>query len=52
MSDEPEKKSQEITKDLFGSKLELKKIYQTFIQVVKNVKVVADDTLPHQYQIT
>lgn len=43
MSDGPEKKSQEITKDLFGSKLELKKIYQTFIQVIKNVKVVTDD---------
>lgn len=43
MTTKTENDPQDISKDLFGSKLELKKIFQTFVQVIKNVKLVVDD---------
>lgn len=43
MSDEPTNNPQDISKDLFVSKVEIKKIFQTFMQIFKNVKVVVDD---------
>ena len=45
MSDEPAHEKQDLASDLFGSKSEISKISKTFVQVVKNVKMVADDTL-------
>lgn len=43
MSDEPAHEKQDLASDLFGSKSEISKIFKTFVQVIKNVKVVADD---------
>lgn len=43
MTEEHNDQPHDIKKDIFGSKLELKKILQTFFQVLKNVKVVVDD---------
>lgn len=60
MDEESKSSSQEISKDLFGSKLELKKILKTFLQIFRNIKVVMDDynqngnnyTRPVKYALT
>jgi hypothetical protein len=43
MDEDPKSSTQEISSELFGSKLELKKIFNTFLHVFKNIKVVIDD---------
>lgn len=43
MDKESKSSSQEISRDLFGSKLELQKILDTFLQIFRNIKLVMDD---------